>query len=557
MSLIQAPIDYDSCTIQEAWFEIVKRGSFDMEWYVHNVIGVPEIDPLQLKGMKAQDALIKAKCKIYDFHQLTKNNNGEFPDAHCEKWFMDRYGTYPTDADEELAEKFGMSIMSGQGPGKTTFAAWSIIRFIMCFPMVKIPCTATTEDQLKNILWAEVGKWLLYKDNITGKLLVKNSEMMYFKGFDKDESGFAVIRTAKVKKDGQSETLAGFHEDFMMIVVDEASGVEEPIFKPLEGTLTGKCNFLLLIFNPTRRSGFAYNTHFGSDKKNWIRLHWNCELSTRVSGKHIKRMADKYGIDSNTYRIRVKGLPPEVDDDSLIPFEWVNYAVERQKNPDTCLTIENNTPLVFALDVARQGKNKSVLVIRKGKVVLEVLPYYQLKSDALVKAVLLKMKEYEFKFDACFVDVIGVGGPVFDFLEKYAPGRVFPVNVAERSDEPDRFYRKRDQLWWKTRETFEKNLIAFSTNIKEDIITDMVTELSEIKYNADAVSAGGKIKVEGKDSLKSRGIESPDYADALVMSLSEDDTVFMMSRYQMDRYEKAYLDDEDEESYSENGWLLT
>ena len=51
------------------------------------------------------------------------------------------------------------SVRSGHGIGKSAVEAWTIIWFIMTRPFPKIPCTAPTQHQLFDILWAEVSKW--------------------------------------------------------------------------------------------------------------------------------------------------------------------------------------------------------------------------------------------------------------------------------------------------------------------------------------------------------------------------------------------------------------
>ncbi len=64
------------------------------------------------------------------------------------------------------------------------------------------------------------------------------------------ERWFATAKTAT-----KPENMQGFHEDHMLIVVDEASGVADPIMEAILGTLTGDDNKLLLMGNPNRIEG--------------------------------------------------------------------------------------------------------------------------------------------------------------------------------------------------------------------------------------------------------------------------------------------------------------
>ena len=52
------------------------------------------------------------------------------------------------------------SVRSGHGIGKSAVEAWAVIWFICTRPYPKIPCTAPTQHQLYDILWAEISKWL-------------------------------------------------------------------------------------------------------------------------------------------------------------------------------------------------------------------------------------------------------------------------------------------------------------------------------------------------------------------------------------------------------------
>ena len=52
------------------------------------------------------------------------------------------------------------SVRSGHGIGKSAVEAWSVIWFMVTRPFPKIPCTAPTEHQLMDVLWAEISKWM-------------------------------------------------------------------------------------------------------------------------------------------------------------------------------------------------------------------------------------------------------------------------------------------------------------------------------------------------------------------------------------------------------------
>jgi len=247
--------------------------------------------------------------------------------------------------------------MSGKGTGKDAFTSWIIKWFLCCFPFCKIPCTANTGKQLKHVLWAEIRKWL--RGSNVEDWLVLQSEKVFFK----EQGGkewFAVALTANVKgtKEEQAETLAGYHEENLMVVIDEASGLPDPVFKPLEDTLTWPVNFVLMIFNPTRRTGYAKDSQY-KNRKEWICLHWDAEESEIVTRESIEAKERRYGRGSNMFRMTVTGLPPHSDPDTLIPPEWVELAVDRD------IGDVSEEPLFLGVDVGAGG-DPSIILHRRG-----------------------------------------------------------------------------------------------------------------------------------------------------------------------------------------------
>ncbi|AFS78507.1 hypothetical protein Curi_c14980 [Gottschalkia acidurici 9a] len=71
-----------------------------------------------------------------------------------------------------------------------------------------------------------------------------------------EDRWFATAKTAT-----RPENMQGFHEDYMLFVVDEASGITAPIMETILGTLSGQKNKLLMCGSPTRTNGVFYDFH--------------------------------------------------------------------------------------------------------------------------------------------------------------------------------------------------------------------------------------------------------------------------------------------------------
>jgi len=403
----------------------------------------------------------------------------------------------PTDYDY----KIGISIMSGQGPGKDALASWLILWMLTCFPTPVIAATAPTGHQLKDVLWSQIYKFL--RNSEIKEFLTIQSDKIFVTHLNGKEA-YAVARTCNVKgtADEQGETLQGFHEKYMMLIVDEASGVPDPVFRPLEGTLTDMCNFIVLIFNPTRNKGFAIDSQF-KERERWICLHWDCEESERVSKDHIEDMARKYGRDSNAFRIRVKGLPPRTGEKVLVEWEWAIDAVGRELIPlDT-------DPEVFGIDLGAGGDD-TVLYRRKGPVIYPAEIMSSPDAEVVIGWILKRMNEYEPSM--VMFDTIGIGWAIGGPLRERAPQgcEVIPVNVSESPPHDDKFYRLRDELCWRVRESFAERVIS----TPDDPV--LINEITGIHY--DDERSDGKIKIEAKKDMRKRGAESTNRLDALALT---------------------------------------
>ena len=251
------------------------------------------------------------------------------------------------EAATAIAQHRKVSIRSGQGVGKTAFEANLVLWFLSCFPYPRVVCTAPTRQQLNDVLWAEIAKWQ-ERSPVLQAMLVWTKTRVYMRGHEK--RWFAVARTAT-----KPENMQGFHEDNMLFVVDEASGVADPIMEAIQGTLSGDNNRLLMCGNPTQNTGTFHDSHT-VDAQSYYCMKVSSRDSPRTNKQNIADLERKFGKNSNVVRVRVDGEFPENEDDVFIPMALATKAVNTEP-------LEHCSPARISIgcDVARFGNDDTAI----------------------------------------------------------------------------------------------------------------------------------------------------------------------------------------------------
>lgn len=405
-------------------------------------------------------------------------------------------------ASELLVERRRLSVRSGHGVGKSAFLSWTILWFMTCYFPCKVPCTAPSSHQLSDVLWAELAMWhRKYEQRhpaLGGQFEWTVDE---FRMKDAPKESFAAARTARAEK---PEALQGFHSENLLILVDEASGVPDIIFEVGQGALSSEGSFAVLTSNPTRLSGFFFDTHHKM-RERWATLAVNGEDCPLVGQQFREDIAHQYGRMSAVYSVRVRGDFPSAEDDVVIPLHLCEAAKVR--------VVEPFGPIVWGVDVARFGVDRTTLIKRCDNAVLEKHKAWggvdTMQTAGRIYAEWLDTP-IEQRPITILVDVIGIGAGVCDRLTEIGLP-VSGVNVAEEASIADQYNRLRDELWFMARKFLEKKHCKLADD------DTLIAELSLPKYT---FTSNGKLKVESKDELKKRYPQSPDVADAFCLTFA-------------------------------------
>ena len=397
-----------------------------------------------------------------------------------------------------------LAIKSGHGTGKSTACAWLMLHHMLCFYPQKTVCTAPTAAQLFDALFAELKSQVLRLPPALQGLFEVFSERITLKS---DPSGsFISCRTARKET---PEALQGIHSAHVLLICDEASSVDNSIFEAAGGSLSTPNSKLVMCGNPTRSEGYFYDAFTKLSDRFWTRTV-SCEDSSRVTKEYIEEMEERYGRDSATFAIRVLGEFAETTEDTIISNSLVEAAVTRD------VEVSEIAPIVWGLDIARFGSDKSALCKRQGNHVIEpIQSWSKLDTMSLTGAVYAEYQKAQQEGKSpveILCDSIGVGAGTCDRMRELSMPAI-DVNTGESASVSGQYKNLRAELWHKAKEWFEQR----NCRIPRD--ERLMFELCSPRYTYES---SGKIRMETKAEMKRRiGHKgSPDFADSFVLTFA-------------------------------------
>lgn len=386
-------------------------------------------------------------------------------------------------------------VTAGNSVGKTWLAARLALWFLHTNPPSKVVTTAPTWIQVESLLWRELRQaHAMAKFPLGGqvnKTLLNLSDEWFAIGLSTDNP----------------TRFQGFHAPRVMIIFDEAIGVDSGIWEASEGIAVGNDDRFLAIGNPTDPTSEAKRKE---DSGIWNVIRLNAEehpnvvegrvvVPGAVTREWIAEREQEYGgRETSLYRARVRGLWPEEGDDVLIPMRLVEAAQSRWSSANLTGPV-----LCAGCDVARYGADETVIfrIYENGTVTQPTIRHGQNLMETAGQLLAMKVKNLG-------VDDAGLGGGVTDRLKEQGVS-VVPCIGGSGAREDRKFVNARAEMWWSLREA----LIAGDLHLPDD--RKLAGDLTNVKFSYDS---RGRIKLESKDEIKKRLGRSPDRGDALAIA---------------------------------------
>jgi phage terminase large subunit len=165
---------------------------------------------------------------------------------------------------------------------------------------------------------------------------------------------------------------------------------------------------------------------------------------------------------------------------------------------------------VAGMDVARFGDDQNAIYMRQGRKTVFLKKWRGL--DTQQSAAHLVELDQAHNFDAIFIDGGGPGGGVIDRARVLlGDERVIEVNFGSSARNETRWANKRAEMWGSLRD-------AMRAGLEIEDIPELRADLTGPLYS---FTNGQQILLEKKETMKKRGLASPDLADALALTFAE------------------------------------
>lgn len=420
------------------------------------------------------------------------------------------------------------AVKSGHGVGKSMTVAFLICWWVDTrFPDAFVASTAPSQKQIGAIVWREVRKIYAriakrYKEGLI------DHELPGYITMDnewKSSDGVIIGFGRKPPDQKESDSFQGIHGN-VLAVGDEAVGLSEAMIDALGNITSNQASRRIIISNPTN-PGSHFGKIFKENTGAWA-LHtisvfdspnftdekdeMPAEALEMLTGvDYVEDKKREYGENSARYKARVLGEFAWDLGDTLIKPEDIAVAIDNE------LFISQDTPVVLGVDVARFGKDSTVIYKQEGGVLRYVNSWAHNTRTTEVAAQVHKAA-VDLNATEVRIDASGIGGGVVDVLMTYEDRRYTIISMNSNGATPDRKkWHNARAMWW---DMFRRDLRE--GHIDLDMVDERLQdELQSVEYKFSTQSLG--LLIESKDDMRKRGMKSPDFADAAIYACADMD----------------------------------
>jgi hypothetical protein len=433
------------------------------------------------------------------------------------------------------------AIKACHGVGKTFTLAQAALWWLVRYHDGIVLTTAPTLRQVETQLWAELHRVAACSKFGFPEI---NATRLKFRGDDNFALGLSTNRP---------ENFHGYHGKHLLIIADEAPGLESGLWDAIAGAMAGGKVHIVMAGNPILPAG-AFFDAFGRERGLWNCISIDAFDSPNLTGISLEQLLqmhpseggpldqnpvsylvtrrwvyDQYRVwwhgderSSPNWMARVRGHFPDQAQNALIRLAWLERARKLAlQNP----ALDSGERVVAGVDVGGGEAETVVYLCESTREKRKIIKLGAWRAADTRGQVVRFIEPYRKRLAIVRVDAIGIG---YNF-GLHLQDQGFPVELINVSrgceskpqlrerDPAQRFVNEKARFYQELADAFERGQVE---GLQDDAT---IGQLAGIVYEVDPQ---GRIKIESKERARERGVQSPDRAEALMLALGEPPPVF-------------------------------
>jgi hypothetical protein len=388
-----------------------------------------------------------------------------------------------------------VALRAANGSGKTsTVISAILIWHALVYPRSIAVTTAGVFRQVESQLWPSLRNHIA---KLGGAWEVTSGEIRYLHPNGNTSRIIGYSATDPGRAEGWHAEDHEYHP--LLMVVDEAKTVADPLFEAISRCQPTR---LLIASSPGGTSGAFYRA-FTKEANMWQKHAVTAFDCPHITQAQIDEVTQRYGEKHPLTR-------------SMIYGEFVDIGLESLVISLTQLQNCYNTPPRFrpgvriaGVDFAAGG-DQNVICISDGNKILPMIAWREKDTMAAVGRFIVEFKKAGLEANNIYADSGGMGMVMCDALAE-SGWVVNRVNFGATAYDNNAYTNRSAEMWYGMAKKIEDAEIILPED--EDLTAQLTCRRT-------ITNSKGKLGVESKDSMRARGIASPDRADALALCLS-------------------------------------
>jgi hypothetical protein len=388
-----------------------------------------------------------------------------------------------------------VALRAANGSGKTsTVISAILIWHALVYPRSIAVTTAGVFRQVESQLWPSLRNHIA---KLGGAWEVTSGEIRYLHPNGNTSRIIGYSATDPGRAEGWHAEDHEYHP--LLMVVDEAKTVADPLFEAISRCQPTR---LLIASSPGGTSGAFYRA-FTKEANMWSKHAVTAFDCPHITQTQIDEVVQRYGEKHPLTR-------------SMIYGEFVDIGLESLVINLTQLQNCYNTPPRFkpgvriaGVDFAAGG-DQNVICISDGNKILPMIAWREKDTMAAVGRFIVEFKKAGLEANNIYADASGMGMVMCDALAE-SGWVVNRVNFGATAYDNNAYTNRSAEMWYGMAKKIEDAEIILPED--EDLTAQLTCRRT-------ITNSKGKLGVESKDSMRARGIASPDRADALALCLS-------------------------------------